>query len=195
MELGRFNAYLRSHTRQFNPQQRVVDRKRGLSVNIVQIVQWTAGSLVFVTLMSSASTATRIPRFFVECHAADTPQNDTAKQYWYHLRAHGVAERVENGININLDEKKMVLSVDTKQPGQEESTMLYQDLPLVQRKEQPCEKEQCQKVDYEPKDFQQSLIVTYDKDQGGISVKHAIAPDKVIESHGGCMFVGLPSGE
>lgn len=193
MELGRFNAYLRSHTRQFNPLLRVVDRKRGLSVNIVQIVQWTAGSLVFVTLMSSASTATRIPRFFVECHAADTPQNDTAKQYWYHLRAHGVAERVENGININLDEKKMVLSVDTKQPGQEESTMLYQDLPLVQRKEQPCEKEQCQKVDYEPKDFQQSLIVTYDKDQGGISVKHAIAPNKVIESHGGCMFVGLPT--
>ncbi|MEW6498063.1 MAG: hypothetical protein AB1589_37010 [Cyanobacteriota bacterium] len=164
-------------------------------MNVLQTVKWTASSLVFVTLMSSSATATGMPRFFVECHAADTAQNDTSQQYWYHLRAHGFAERVENGININLDEKKMVLSVDIKQPGQEGSTPLYTDLPLVQRKEQPCENEQCQKVDYEPKDFQQSLIVTYDKDKGGISVKHAIAPDKVVESRGGCMLVGLPSGD
>jgi hypothetical protein len=174
---------------------------KAVMFNFTHLLNWITKSLALLALMSTSSTSAELPRFFVECHALGSAQGDTAKEYGYHMRAHGFPEVVKNGININLDEKNLVLSVDTKPSGQEEASPLYTNLPLVQRNEQPCQDGKCQKVDYEPKNFKGMLIVTYDKDNGGISVKHAIAfgaalwaiaPNQVVESRGGCLFVALP---
>ncbi|MBD0346742.1 MAG: hypothetical protein ICV63_18335, partial [Coleofasciculus sp. Co-bin14] len=113
--------------------------------------------------------------------------------YAYRLRAQGFPEYVKNGININLVEDKINLSVDSKQSGQEEYSKLYPDMPLMKRNEQPCESGKCQKVDYEPKNFEGTLVVTYDQDSGGMSIKHAIAPGNFVEARGGCLFVALPT--
>ncbi len=161
-------------------------------MKVLQGLNWLARSLALLAVMSTSSTASELPRFFVECHASGSVQGNSAKEYGYHMRAHGFPEVVKNGININLDEKNLVLSVDTKQSGQEEASPLYTNLPLVPRNEQPCQDGRCQKVDYEPKDVQKTVIVTYDKDNGGISIKHAIAPNNVVESRGGCLFVAIP---
>lgn len=115
-----------------------------------------------------------------------------SKEYAYRMKAQGVPEFVENGININLDEDKIILSVDSKPSEQQEYSQLYPNLLLVKRSQQPCEQVKCQKVDYEPKDFEGTLVVTYDKDNGGMFIKHAIAPETSVEARGGCLFVALP---
>lgn len=164
-------------------------------MKLVQGIQGVAKNLVLVVAIATASTASEAPQFFIECYASGSAPGDSSKVYGYHLRARGFSEFAENGIDINLDEKRILLSVDTKQPGQEEASPLYTDLPVVQRNEQPCKDETCKKVDYEPKDFSGKLIVTYDKDRGGVSIQHAIAPDTVVESKGGCLFVLIPSAK
>jgi hypothetical protein len=37
------------------------------------------------------------------------------------------------------------------------------------------------------------VIVTYDKNTGGISVKQAIASETLVQACGGCLFVALPA--
>lgn len=164
-------------------------------MKLVQGVQWVARNLVLVVAIATSSTASEAPRFFIECYASGSAPGDSSKVYGYRLRARGFSEVTKNGIDINLDENRILLSVETKQPEQQEASPLYTDLPLVQRNEQPCQDETCKKVDYEPKDLSGKLIVTYDKDRGGVSINHAIAPGIVVESKGGCLFVLIPSGK
>jgi hypothetical protein len=171
----------------------VINSTRGFSVKVIQGVKWITKGMALVALMSTASTASGTTRFYVECYTSGSAQADMSKEYAYRLKAQGVPEFVENGININLDEDKITLSVDSKQSGQQEYSQLYPNLPLMKRSQQPCEQEKCQKVDYEPKNFQGTLIVTYDKDNGGMSINHAIAPETSVEARGGCVFVALPS--
>lgn len=161
-------------------------------MKVLQAVNWVAGGISLVVLISASSTASGTPRFYVECYTSGSAHGDTSKQYAYRLKAQGFPERVENGININLDENKIVLSVESKLSGQEEYGKLYPDMPLVKRNEQPCENGKCQTVDYEPKNFQRMLVVTYDPDNGGMAIKHAIAPGNFVEARGGCLFVALP---
>ncbi len=165
---------------------------KAMMFNCTHLLNWITKSVALLAVMSTSSTAAELPRFFIECHAAGSTHGDNAKEYGYHMRAHGFPEVLKNGININLDEKNLVLSVDIKRSGQEEASPLYTNLPLVARNEQPCQDGKCQKIDYEPKNFKGMLIVTYDKDNGGISVKHEVASNTVVESRGGCLFVALP---
>jgi DNA polymerase sigma len=162
-------------------------------VKVLQGVKWVVEGMALVVLISTSSTASEKTRFYVECYTSGSAAGDTSKEYAYRLRSQGFPEPVDNGININLDEKKILLSVESKRSGQEEYSKLYTDMPLVKRNEQPCENGKCQKVDYEPKDFKETLVVTYDKDNGGMSIKHAIAPGNLVEARGGCLFVALPT--
>lgn len=161
-------------------------------MNVLQDIKWVVGGIALMTLITTSSMASGTSRFFVECYTSGAAKGDGSKEYAYRLRAQGFPESVANGININLDEKNIILSVESKQSGQEEYSKLYTDLPLVKRNEQPCEDGKCQKVDYEPKDFEGTLVVTYDKDNGGIAIRHAIAPETSVEARGGCLFVALP---
>lgn len=162
-------------------------------MNRIQCVKWIIRSLAWGAVITASSTAAQGIRFFVECHSSGSASNDSSQVYGYRLRAYGFPQRVQDSIHIQLDEQNLLLSVDSKQAGQEESNPLYTDMPLVKRAEQPCDNGQCQNVNYEPKDFQGTLIVTYDPDRGSISIKHEIEPNKVIASRGGCLFVGLPA--
>lgn len=152
-------------------------------------------SIALVALSNLSSTASGTPRFFVECHSAGSVNGEVSQDYFYHMRAYGSPEKVENGIDINLDEEKMVLSVESRQTGEEKYSQLYPDMPLAIAKEQPCANGNCSSIDYEPKEFEGKLIVTYDKDKGAMLVKHAIAPETSVQARGGCLFVALPSRE
>lgn len=162
-------------------------------MQVLQGVKWIAKGMALVALMSTASKASGTTRFYVECYTSGSAKRDMSKEYAYRLKAQGFPEFVKNGININLDEDKIILSVDSKQSGQQEYSQLYPNLPLVKRSQQPCENGKCQKVDYEPKNFEGTLVVTYDKDNGGMVIKHTIAPGNFVEARGGCVFVALPS--
>lgn len=156
-------------------------------------IKKVVGGMALVALISTSSTGAETPKFYVECYTSGAANGDTSKTYAYRLKAQGFPEYVKNGININLVEDKINLSVDSKQSGQEEYSKLYPDMPLVKRNEQPCENGKCQKIDYEPKNFEGTLLVTYDQDSGGMSIKHAIAPGNFVEARGGCLFVALPT--
>jgi hypothetical protein len=163
-------------------------------VNGFNGIQVLSTGMALVALMSASSTlAVGKTRFFVECHSFVSAGGNATGNYAYHLRSYGFAESVENGVDINLDEEKIVLSVESKQSGQEEYSKLYTDLPLVKAQEQPCQDGTCKQVDYEPKDFEGKLSVTYDKDNGSIQIKHAIAPGVSVQGRGGCLFVALPT--
>ena len=157
--------------------------------------------MAVLALTSLSSTASETARFLVECHSIVTAEGNIPKDYAYHLRAWGYPEEVANGININLDEKNVILSVESKQSQEKEYSPLYPKLNLVMRSEQPCKDGKCQQVEYEPKDFAVKLIVKYDKEQGVITIKHAIAKrmpnessasETVVQGRGGCQFVALP---
>lgn len=152
-----------------------------------------ASAMAVVGLTSLSSAASETSKFFVECHSLATAEGDILKDYAYHLRAVGYSEEVANGININLDEKNLVLSVESRQPKDKEYSPLYPKLTLVMRQKQPCQDGKCKQVEYEPKDFEGKLVVTYDQDQGIIFIKHTIMLGTVVQSRGGCEFVALPS--
>jgi hypothetical protein len=164
-------------------------------MQILQSVKGLAGVLALVAQVNAPSRTLENVRFYVECYTSGSPPGNLGQDYAYRLKAQGFPERVQNGININLNQEKIVLSVDSKPTEQEEYSPLYPDLPLSRRSQQPCEQASCLQVDYEPQDFPQKLIVTYDPDKGAFSVQHAIAPDTVIEARGGCVFVALPSSK
>ena len=162
-------------------------------MNVLNGVQVLSIGMAVVALMTPSSTAQRKTRFFVECHSF-IPARGTIKQdYAYHMRSYGFPEPVDNGVDINLDEDKIVLSVETRLSGQEEYSKLYTDLPLVKVQQQPCQEGKCKQVNYKPKDFAGKLIVTYDKDNGSIQLEHAIAPETSLKGRGGCLFVAIPS--
>lgn len=161
-------------------------------MKLTQGVKFLASAMAVVALASLSSAASETARFLVECHSIVTAQGNIPKDYAYHLRAWGYPEEVANGINIKWDEKNVILSVDSRQPQEKEYSPLYPKLTLVMRGDQLCKDSKCQQVEYEPKDFEGKLVVTYDKDKGVILIKHAIAPETVIQGRGGCQFVALP---
>lgn len=162
-------------------------------MNVLNSVQVLSIGMAVVALMTPSSTAQRKARFFVECHSFVPAQGTIKQDYAYHMRSHGFPESGENGVDINLDEDKIILSVETRPSGQEEYSKLYTDLPLVKVQQQPCKDGKCKQVNYEPKDLAGKLIVTYDKDNGSIQIEHAIAPETSLKGRGGCLFVAIPS--
>lgn len=162
-------------------------------MNVLNGAQVLFIGMALVALMTPSSTAQRKTRFFVECHSFVPALGTIKKDYAYHMRSYGFPQPVENGVDINLDEDKIILSVETRQSGQEEYSKLYTDLPLVKAQQQPCKDGKCKQVNYEPKDFAGKLIVTYDKDNGSIQIEHAIAPETSLQGRGGCLFVAIPS--
>jgi hypothetical protein len=146
--------------------------------------------LASATLASAAESS----KFYVECHAFVTAGNPILRDYAYHLRAFGYSKDVANGIDINLDEENIFLSVDSKQPREKEYSPLYPKLSLVMRHDRPCEKGKCEQVEYEPKDLQGQLLVTYDIDAGQMFVKHRLKPQILVQARGGCLFVPVGVG-
>lgn len=147
-------------------------------------------SAIAAVVTSVSSRAAETPKFFVECHSF-VAARDISKDYAYHLKAFGYLEKVANGIDINLDEENIVLSVDSRQSKKEEYSPLYPKLPLMMRQQQPCEDGKCKQVEYEPKDFEGTLVVTYDQDKGVIFIKHVLTPETSVQGRGGCLFVPL----
>lgn len=162
-------------------------------MNVLHGVQVLSIGMAVVALMTLSSTAQRKARFFVECHSFVAARATIKQDYAYHMRSYGFPETGDNGVDINLDEDKIVLSVETRPSGQEEYSKLYTDLPLMKAQQQPCTEGKCKQVNYEPKDFKGRLIVTYDKDNGSIQLEHAIAPETSLKGRGGCLFVAIPS--
>lgn len=171
-------------------------------MKVTSSIRFFAISIATMALTSLSSAASETSRFFVECHSFITAEGRIPQDYAYHLRAIGYSEEVTNGININLDDKNIELSVDSRKFQEKEYLPLYPKLTLVMRKEQPCQNSKCQQVEYEPEDFDGKLVVTYDKDKGIIFIKHAIAKrmpngtltgETVVQGRGGCQFVVLPA--
>lgn len=160
-------------------------------MKVLQGAKFLVVSMVIVALTSFSSTASQNSKFFVECHSFVAAKGNIPKDYAYHLRAFGYPEEVANGIDINLDEENVVLSVDSRQSQEEEYNALYSKLPLVMRSQQRCEDGKCKQVEYLPKNFAGTLVVTYDKDQGMMSIKHALTPETSVQARGGCLFVPL----
>ncbi|HEY9743652.1 MAG TPA: hypothetical protein V6C90_24460 [Coleofasciculaceae cyanobacterium] len=83
-------------------------------MKVIQGVKWITKGMALVALMSTASTASGTTRFYVECYTSGSAQADMSKEYAYRLKAQGVPEFVENGININLDEDKIISGGDNR---------------------------------------------------------------------------------
>ncbi len=160
-------------------------------MKVAQGARFLAIGMAVVALSSLSSAASQTSKFFVECHSFVAAEGNISKDYAYHLRAFGYPEKVANGIDINLDQENVVLSVDSRQSQEEEYNALYSKLPLVMRSQQPCEDGKCKQVEYLPKNFAGTLVVTYDKDQGMMSIKHAFTPETSVQARGGCLFVPL----
>lgn len=141
-----------------------------------------------VVTLATLSAAVETSKFFVECHSFVAAEGDIPKDYAYHLKAFGYLEEVANGIDINLDEANIVLSVDSRVSDQEYSA-LYPKLALVRHSQQRCENKKCKQVEYAPQDFEGTLVVTYDKDQGVMFIKHVLTPETLVQARGGCLFV------
>lgn len=59
------------------------------------------------------------------------------------------------------------------------------------RSQQRCEDKLCKLVEYLPQNFKGLLVVTYDKDQGVMFIKHVLTPETSVQARGGCVFVPL----
>lgn len=162
-------------------------------MRVAQGARFLAISMAVVALTSFSSAASQTSKFFVECHSFVAAEGNIPKEYAYHLRAFGYPEEVANGIDINLDEANIVLSVDSRQSKKEEYNALYSKLPLVMRSQQRCEDGKCRQVEYLPKNFAGTLVVTYDKDQGVMFIQHVLTPETSVQARGGCLFVPLGS--
>ncbi len=148
-------------------------------------------SLATVTLTTLSAATSETPKFLVECHAFVAAKGDIPKDYAYHLNAVGFPKEVTNGIDVNLDEKNIFLAVGSRQPKTEAYSALYTNLPLVMSSRQPCADGKCKQVEYEPKTFKGKLIVTYDKDNGVMFIKHVLTAATTVQARGGCLFVPL----
>ncbi|MEC5030134.1 MAG: hypothetical protein SAL07_09485 [Oscillatoria sp. PMC 1051.18] len=126
-------------------------------------------------------------KFYVECHSFIPASEQIEQDYGYHLRAFGYGEPVENGVNINLDENNIFLSVDSKQPEQEKYLPLYEKIPLVKHSQES------NLIEYIPQDFAATLVVGYDIDVGAIFIEHQFEGEIIRRGKGGCLFVPLPS--
>ena len=145
--------------------------------------------LVLTSLASAAGTS----KFLVECHAFAARKGNPPKDYAYHFRALGYPEAVATGIDINLDQKDVVLSVDSKLSKEQEYSALHSKLSMVLRSRQPCESGKCKQVEYEPIILPGKIVVTYDKDNGVMFIKHLATLKVAVRTSGGCLFVALPA--
>ncbi|MBV9388530.1 MAG: hypothetical protein JOZ78_19065 [Chroococcidiopsidaceae cyanobacterium CP_BM_ER_R8_30] len=160
-------------------------------MSAISSVKFITKVMAAVALTTIAPAPSETAKFLVECHAFVSAKGNVSKEYAYSLNAFGYPVAVKDGIDVNLDEKNVFLSVESKQPNAKAYSTLYTELPLVRYSTSACVDEKCKQVVYEPKRFEGTIVVTYDKDSGIIYIKHVLAPATVVQAKGGCLFVPL----
>ncbi|MBV8887185.1 MAG: hypothetical protein JO235_24760 [Chroococcidiopsidaceae cyanobacterium CP_BM_RX_35] len=164
-------------------------------MKVTQSVKVITKITAVVALTTITPDPSKAAKFLVECHAFVSAKGDISREYAYQLSAFGYPVSVRNGIDVNLDEKNVFLSVESKQPNAKVYSLLYTKLPLAMRSMHACVDEKCEQVAYEPKRFKGRIVVIYDKDNGTMFVKHVLTPVNLVQAHGGCLFVPLQSNQ